>query len=75
MSEKYYKTAFCFVLEIYAEDSELQKYINLLAKKINDLYFEKVSYTDLSYHAINTAKTCFNKEKLMTNLEEIINQL
>ena len=34
MSEKYYKTAFCFVLEIYAEDSELQKYINLLAKKI-----------------------------------------
>ena len=34
MSEKYYKTAFCFVLEIYAEDFELQKYINLLAKKI-----------------------------------------
>ena len=22
MSEKYYKTAFCFVLEIYAEDSK-----------------------------------------------------
>ena len=35
ISEKYYKTAFCFVLEIYAEDSETQKYINLLAKKLN----------------------------------------
>ena len=22
MSEKYYKTAFCFILEIYAEDSK-----------------------------------------------------
>jgi len=35
MSKKYYKKAFCFVLEIYAEDSETQKYINLLAKKLN----------------------------------------
>ena len=32
---KYYKTAFCFVLEISAEDSETQKYINLLAKELN----------------------------------------
>ena len=34
MSEKYYKTAFYFVLEIYAEDSK-RKNINLLAKKFN----------------------------------------
>ena len=35
MSEKYYKTWFYFILKIYAEDSETQKYINLLAKKLN----------------------------------------